>query len=263
MKYIKFVKIVARAILGDSTYHQIKIRLGKKTRTAKATSLPDVSASDNAVITAVENYTMTSLERRYVLLEAVRHVHRMGLPGSLVECGVWRGGSAMIMASESLILQNFRELYLYDTFEGMPPPDSVDKDYQGVAASVRLGEEFEKMQQSHVWAYAQIDVVKSNLQSTNYPDHLIHYVQGKVEETIPSTMPDQIALLRLDTDWYASTKHELEYLYPRLVSGGVLIIDDYGYWQGARQAVDDFFAAQENPPMLIRIDSTGRIAIKP
>ena len=85
----------------------------------------------------------------------------------------------------------------------------------------------------------------------------IHFVEGKVEDTIPAHAPERIALLRLDTDWYESTRHELEHLYPRLSRGGVLIIDDYGHWQGARQAVDEYFG-DAHAALLNRIDYTAR-----
>ena len=98
--------------------------------------------------------------------------------------------------------------------------------------------------------------------STGYPANQISYVRGPVEQTIPITVPESIALLRLDTDWHASTRHELDYLFPRLVKGGVLIIDDYGHWQGARKAVDDYIAANKLNLLLSRIDYTGRLAVK-
>ena len=90
----------------------------------------------------------------------------------------------------------------------------------------------------------------------------VEFVQGRVENTLPAAAPPEIAVLRLDTDWYESTRHELEHLYPRLVDGGVLIVDDYGYWQGARQAVDEYFGETGEAILLNRIDDTGRIAVK-
>jgi hypothetical protein len=111
------------------------------------------------------------------------------------------------------------------------------------------------------WCYSPLDEVKRNLARTGYPAERVVYVQGKVEDTIPGTLPERTALLRLDTDWYSSTRHELEHLYPGLVAGGVLVLDDYGTWQGARQATDEYFAAR-GPLLLNRIDSTGRIAVK-
>jgi hypothetical protein len=105
--------------------------------------------------------------------------------------------------------------------------------------------------------------VKNVLYGTGYPVHKIHFVQGRVEETIPACAPDPISLLRLDTDWYASTKHELVHLFPRLSHGGVIIIDDYGHWKGSREACDEYFRSNGIPILLNRIDYTGRIALKP
>jgi hypothetical protein len=104
--------------------------------------------------------------------------------------------------------------------------------------------------------------VKLNIESTNYPKNLVHFVKGKVEDTIPQTMPEKIAILRLDTDWYESTYHELKHLFPKLVKGGIIIIDDYGHWKGAREAVDQYFTENGIHILLNRIDYTGRIGIK-
>ena len=117
-------------------------------------------------------------------------------------------------------------------------------------------------QTSEIKAYAPIMDVRSNMESTGYPLSLLHFVQGKVEETVPSSAPDQISILRLDTDWYESTKHELLHLFPRLSRNGILIIDDYGDWVGARKAVDEYFAAHGLKPFLARIDTTGRVYVK-
>jgi O-methyltransferase len=103
--------------------------------------------------------------------------------------------------------------------------------------------------------------VRATLLETGYPAERLHLHRGPVEETLPRQSPGPLALLRLDTDWYKSTLHELEHLYPLLAGGGILIIDDYGHWQGARRAVDEYFA--DSPPLLLnRIDYTGRIAVK-
>ena len=105
--------------------------------------------------------------------------------------------------------------------------------------------------------------VRELLRSTGYPSERVHVVRGAVEETLPGHAPDRLALLRLDTDWYESTRHELQELYPRLATGGVLIVDDYGHWEGARRAVDEYFAGAGPAPLLQRIDYTGRMAVKP
>jgi O-methyltransferase len=204
---------------------------------------------------------MTSPERVFCLIEAVRYVLRCGVEGAIVECGVARGGSMMAVAS-TLIAENAadRNLYLYDTFEGMPRPTDHDLRWNGQPAA----EKFVRVctsERGSDWCRAAIDEVKENLGRTGYPQELCHYIKGLVEETIPGNAPDRIAILRLDTDWYESTRHELEQLYPRLARGGVIIIDDYGDWQGARRAVDEWIASGV-PILLNRIDTTGRIGVK-
>jgi hypothetical protein len=113
-----------------------------------------------------------------------------------------------------------------------------------------------------VWAVATLEDVQQGFGAVPYPKERVHFHKGLVEETIPHEAPDQIAILRLDTDWYESTKHELEHLYPRLVSGGVLLIDDYGWWKGAREAVHEFLEESGERLLLLRMAS-GRIAVKP
>jgi O-methyltransferase len=119
-----------------------------------------------------------------------------------------------------------------------------------------------KTDQSSDWAYASLEDVRANLESTQYSMNQVFFVKGMVEETLPATAPDSIALLRLDTDWYSSTRHELEHLYPRLSQNGVLILDDYGHFMGARKATDEYFKTLNMPPLLSRVDYAGRIAIK-
>ena len=169
----------------------------------------------------------------------------------------------MMAVAEALKYSNNtkRNLYLYDTFEGMPPPTEDDKTFDGKAAAELLESNTAK-EENLVWAYSPLEAVKQAMNTTGYPADKIHFVKGKVEDTIPKQIPSTIALLRLDTDWYESTKHELVHLFPLLVPGGVLIIDDYGHWQGARKAVDEYFEINKIRILLGRIDETGRIAIK-
>jgi hypothetical protein len=157
---------------------------------------------------------------------------------------------------------NDRHLYLYDTFEGMSEPTAEDVDFRGQKADQML-EQTQDKKETSVWCLANLDDVKLTMSNSKFPSENIHYVEGKVEDTIPVTVPaGSIALLRLDTDWYTSTKHELIHLYPSLSSDGVLIIDDYGHWEGCRKAVDEYFAEQKQTIFLQRIDYTGRLAIK-
>ena len=204
---------------------------------------------------------MTSVERMYALWQATRHVIERGIEGDIVECGVFRGGSMMAAATMLKTLgDTSRRLFLYDTFEGMPEPSDRDKNLQGASARAVLDAD---ERGTGNWCYAGLDEVRSNLRSTGYPEANVVYVQGRVEETIPAQAPERIALLRLDTDWYESTRHELQHLYPRLSGNGIMIIDDYGHWRGARGAVDEFLAATKTPLFLQRIDYTGRLVVKP
>jgi O-methyltransferase len=221
----------------------------------------DFDEADKELYRRVGPYTMTTPPRVYALVRALEYVAARGVPGAIVECGVWRGGSMMAAAMTLLRLGvSDRELYLYDTFAGMPPPTEADTTRSGERAADLLAQGDES---SHIWAIASLGDVRKAVLSVGYPEERIHFVEGLVEKTLPATAPQEIALLRLDTDWYRSTKHELEHLYPRLAPGGVLILDDYGHWQGARRAVDEYLAENRLPLLLNRIDGTARIAVKP
>lgn len=222
----------------------------------------DFSKIEETIIQIAKAFTMTSRERMVSLIRALDYVIKNEIEGDFVECGVWRGGSAMIMA-KMLMDKNIStiNLYLYDTFDGMSEPTEQDISFQGEKAKDLLNSRG-KNEEDVIWAYATLEDVKQNVLSTNISSDQVHFVKGKVEETIPQTIPNKISLLRLDTDWYESTYHELKYLFPKLVVGGVLIIDDYGHWEGARKAVDQYFTENNIKILLNRIDYTGRIGIK-
>jgi len=219
---------------------------------------PDFDRADIEIIRRVAPFTMTTNERVLALCESVRYVVKHSVPGDIVECGVWKGGSMMAAAHVLMALGEERRLWLFDTFEGMPPPTTVDVNYVGQPA-VELMERSDK---NTAWILGTLEEVRHNLSLTGYPDHHVSYIKGKVEDTIPENAPEHIALLRLDTDWYESTYHELQHLFPRLSVGGVLIVDDYGHWAGARKAVDQYMEQNKLRLLLQRIDYTGRIAVK-
>ena len=206
-------------------------------------------------------YTMTSKERMYALYKSVRYVIDANVPGDFVECGAWRGGSMMLVAHTLLALDKTdRKIFLYDTFAGMTEP--CVHDHKVSNSSDHASKKWQKNQAAghNTWCYAPLDEVKNNMFSTAYPENNMIFIKGKIEDTIPQNMPSEIALLRLDTDWYQSTKHELTHLFPLLTKNGALIIDDYGHWAGSKKAVDEYFA---NIPILLhRIDRSGRIGIK-
>jgi O-methyltransferase len=156
-----------------------------------------------------------------------------------------------------------RTLWLYDTFEGMTAPSAEDVQEMSGRPAAQILAERPRTADDPFWGLAPRAVVEANLRRTGYPAERIRFAPGDVRMTLPAQAPESIALLRLDTDWYASTLHELEHLYPRLVPGGVLIVDDYGYWRGARKATDEYLASLPERPLLQRIDYTGRIGVKP
>jgi len=230
--------------------------------------LPLDVPDDRAYVDILEKislYTMTvfdGLEATYALFQAVKYIVQNRIPGDMVECGVWRGGSMMLIAHA---LQHFgdtsRELYLYDTFAGMTEPDGIDVDFDGKENKPiwhQITRQGEKMGFG-----GSLEEVRANLQLTRYPEQRTHFIVGDVLQTIPAQLPSRISILRLDTDWYKSTLHELRHLYDRLVPHGVLIIDDYGWCRGARQATDEFFSERSFKPMMHRLDQGPRLIIKP
>ena len=223
----------------------------------------DTDAAFMALYERVKQFSMTSLERLYAMYQATEYVCKAGIPGSIVECGVWRGGSMMMAALTLQALgDTSRSLLLFDTFEGLPKPNPTeDVDLWGHCAynewtRRRLTDE------SSDWAHASIEEVRENLGSTGYPPEKLEFIKGMVQNTLPRTSPETIALLRLDTDWYESTVCELNHLYPHLSDGGVLIVDDYGHMRGQRKAVDEYFSSHNEVVLLNRVDYSGRVAIK-
>jgi predicted O-methyltransferase YrrM len=203
-------------------------------------------------------FTMTSKEAMFALYSAVRYVAARRIQGDFVECGVWRGGSSLLAAlALRAVGERERRCVLYDTFTGMTEGSDVDVDVGGGLANdyiARYGDDGR-------WCYAGEDEVLRTFARHGVPNRMLRVVAGDVERTLREhEVPQRIAILRLDTDWYASTSVELEVLYPRLAVGGVLIVDDYGHWAGARRAVDEYFAAE--PILLHRIDHTVRVGIK-
>jgi hypothetical protein len=228
---------------------------------------PDFDGDTIEMLRAVYDYSVTSPERTFALCESVRYLVRSNTPGALVECGVLRGGSvlAMLLTLMQLDVRD-RDIFLFDTFDDVPPPGPDDVDLFGAHASTyhELFEDFRP--HGARWGRMSIPQLKCLFAETGYPTEHIHFVVGLVEDTLPEHAPNQVALLRLDTDYYDSTRHELEHLFPRVVSGGVLLVDDYGHFRGARKAVDEYLeglAVAGTHLLLQRVDYAGRIAVVP
>jgi hypothetical protein len=239
----------------------------KAPKQRKTGQLPsDYDDETREIWEAVKDRTMTHHTRVQFLVQAVRYVERHRIPGAVVECGVWRGGSMLTVAHTLLKLGvTDRDLHLFDTFEGMTEPTERDvRITQGKHADELLSG---TGRGPMAWArpgrfVATLDDVKEGFAAVDYPADRVHLVPGRVEDTVPEHAPERIAILRLDTDWYESTKHELIHLYDRLSPGGVLIIDDYGTWHGAKEATDEFLDETGEPLLLTRV-SRAAVAVKP
>ena len=212
------------------------------------------------VILRASKYSMTGITRMWALTRAFEYIHAKGVEGDYVECGVWKGGNLVLLAALQERIGERRMIYGFDTFEGMTQPSEVDIDFKGHSASEMMAavEKIDGDPSIHV--YASIDLVKRNLVENDAKN--IELIKGDVSQTLlnQNNLPKKISILRLDTDWYESTKVELEVLYPLLQPGGVLIIDDYGHFEGARKAVDEYF--RDDIQWMDYIDYSCRLIIK-
>lgn len=205
--------------------------------------------------------TMVSRARLWSAVSAVKYVVASGVPGAVVEAGVWKGGCSFAMGSTLHRMgEDGRGLWLYDTFDGMTAPSERDVETSSREQAAVILDRSDA--ESSYWARAHRGQVERLVAESGMTPEHVHVVQGDILETLPAQAPERIAVLRLDTDWYESTKWELETLFDRVSSGGVIIFDDYGHWDGARTAVDEFFATQALTPLLQVIDSTGRQMVK-
>ena len=204
---------------------------------------------------------MASFKRTKALLKAVAYITKNNIKGDIVECGLWRGGSLMAIIKKLMFYGDYnRMIWGFDTFEGMTSPEDHDVDLYNNDASILL--DGKSHPEIDIKCFSNYEETTSNILSTGYPIDKLKFIKGDVVNTLPNVNIENIALLHLDTDWYASTKAELDYLYPKLVKGGVLIIDDYGHWKGCRKAVDEYFASSKLSIKMIEIDYTARMIIK-
>lgn len=223
----------------------------------------ELSKDDNELINLVSNYSMTPKIRIYNLLQSLRHIKYHNIIGDYVECGVWRGGNLILFNKfiENEDFKSNKKIFAYDTFEGMTDPDENDFDLSSkISAKDLLKKDAKK--KTNVWGICNLEQVKLNLNKNLKNINNINLIKGSVEETLNSinNIPEKISLLRLDTDWYSSTKKELEVLYEKVSSGGVIIIDDYGHWGGAKKAVDQFF--RDKYVWMHYVDYACRLIIK-
>ncbi len=219
---------------------------------AEQKRMPDVE--DTSFWTQLEvcyPYTLLSTEKMYDLYQATKYIAQRKVPGDIVECGVFLGGAVMLAAGTLAELGiTDKDIYLYDTFAG----------FTGDVAEDDVNIKGQPIGQQQLQSF--LEVTRRNLQQVGYPESRYCFKEGDVQQTLLADIPDQISLLRLDTDTYATTLCELERLYPKLVLGGVLIIDDYGYSQGVRRATDEYFANPDSTLFFQRPNYSARSAIK-
>jgi len=204
--------------------------------------------------------TLIPWEAMHLNYQAAKWVTQHHIPGDVVECGVFKGGSMLMLAKtiQAAEPKTARRFWLYDTFEGMSAPGERDVSVLG-SAHGSYQSALRKDGTSN-WCRAELDSVQG-LFAANAKGLDTVFVKGKVEDTLVNrdNVPDRISVLRLDTDFYESTKIELEVLYPLVSDGGVIIVDDYSFWHGARQAVDEYFSSNNISPAFFTDPQSGRV----
>jgi len=182
--------------------------------------------------------------------DAIKYIIENNIEGAIIECGVASGDFEVAWINELKKLGHTRDIYMFDTFAGLTEPSQFDytcenaKIYKMSSEQVHNEWSSKKVNDKlNNWCYTPLDQVQSRLNALGYPSENLHYIVGDVMETLKDrkNIPEKIAILRLDTDWYESSKVELEEMYDNVVKGGVIIFDDYYHWDGQRRATDDFF----------------------
>jgi hypothetical protein len=207
-----------------------------------------VSANLISMMCAGEQFTMIPAKRLTALHQVARRV--AGLSGALVECGVWNGGSAAVLADAAR--QPGRHVWLFDSWAGLPEPGTRD------------GERARTEWARHGGQFNVGDVGKppEAFRVAGLSDCVLHLRRGWFRDTLPAATAEigGVAILHIDADWYDSVKLCLKALYPLVVKGGLVILDDYGHWPGCRAAVDEFFV--KSPVKLCAVDYTCRYFFK-
>jgi O-methyltransferase len=256
---IQIAKQAINGILGIAGFQLSKVEKNKKPAIYNPDVFPiELDAADEEIFQYVRNndLTMVTNARLYSTLLSCKYVIEENVAGDFVECGVWRGGNAILAADVFKRMAPTRSVFCFDTYSGMTTPTEADVNLNGHAAGDLFKEKVDG------WALSRLDEVKANFRQKRLTEN-VRFIEGDVLNTLsdPGNLPISISVLRLDTDWYESTKMELEVLYPLLSVGGVLIIDDYGHWGGARKAVEEYFSDRRKP-YFQATDYSGRCAVK-
>jgi hypothetical protein len=192
----------------------------------------------------------------------INYLSKNNIHGDLVECGVWKGGGVAMMAHQLKQINDLRTLHLFDAFDDICEPDaSIDGEraiqdaggkQNATGALVSISGVYDKMGGKG----NETAVIELITQGIEYPSKYVKTYKGWFQDTLPliGNQINEIALLRLDGDWYASTKVCLDYLFEKVVKGGIIIIDDYGCYDGCKKAVDEFIKNHHLNVYLISVD---------
>ena len=234
-------KIIKKFIILFSVSTQKNIFI--KDLLKKESVIAEASSEENLIMNTCLKYSMNPKIRMWTLIQSIKYLIKNNIDGDIVETGVFKGGN-LILSQKILDLyspDSKKKIYGYDTFEGMTEPGENDRDIFG-ENPINFWQK-SKEQNYNKWCYSSIEEVRKNFIRETSNETFLKLIKGQVEKTLldEKNLPDKISLLRLDTDWYESSKIELEILYPRLVKSGILIIDDYGHWKGVKKSVDEYF----------------------
>lgn len=265
---MRLLRALWRRAVGRSAAGSEQRSLRQRMAAAGVTEYPrrhyDDEEAARRAVRVVDDHTMTSYERLVTLWQQVRYLDQVGIPGCLVECGTWKGGACGMMALAHLAGDAAaRSIHLFDSFQGLPEPDG-ERD-GGAAVAYAAGRASGDLAGIGRCVATLEETQRLLREAIGYPENLTHYHVGWFQQTVPAVASEvgPIALLRLDGDWYESTKICLDWLVPRVSPGGIVIVDDYGKWAGCRRAVDEFFVRRGRPLLLHHIDAAGRYWIAP
>ena len=203
-----------------------------------------------SLIVQVRDHTMVDVPRLKLLYDLTKELDSQGIPGDLVTCGVYRGGSSAVLAGANRKSDVQRNSWLFDSFEGLPEPTQ------------RNG--FEAQETYHKgWCTASEDEVRQLFACLGFMNSNVHIVKGWFQDTLPFAPIRQIALLHIDADWYNSVSICLTTLFDRVRPNGVIVLDDYGTWEGCRNATNDFFSARNLDLALLRYRGPAAYFRKP
>lgn len=257
----KYLKVFIKTIV-ENLFSKLGYVINKKGMEASRLPIELEPDEVNLILNILkEKVSMASIERLSATLLAAKYISVNNISGAYIECGVWRGGNSIIASYVFEKYNDQRKCYLFDTYSGMTKPTQDD---YSIATMVAASEKYNENIGDGVnnWCLASLEDVKSNFRKYSISTRNIEFIKGDVMNTIDSHPIDNIAFLRLDTDWYESTKKELESFYSKINRGGVLMIDDYGHWAGSKKAVDEFFDKLGYRPLMHTIDYTGRTVLK-